>query len=854
MLNALFNTHIISYKIQIKSKAESFLKMALGFWPVFVVYYGISKIHPNFTLLTALCFVVVSKLIILGLSVFFHIKKLPFAKSLTIVLSVGYGITQVIRSVNFIAVRIINNPEAWRIILYKYWFYILLNSLLLTASCKAASYLLHDCNYREIFSFHKIKFTNKNKPSWLKRLLLSVTGKVNRILGASTSKIFKYILEYRRWFLSFWFLPLMYRFWFLEYSFLYPNASLNKLLSYMQVMSVPPGVLFIAWFLYKPCNLTNRFGVTLAAITNIIAQSYAINHIIVYYYHHFPISYNKKNPIHTFKQLSNFIDNPNSWVFLLNILFFSIGCVAIMRLWLFKSKDSSKAKLPKKSINFGAARFMDLKGIRKINDKAGIPIGAIPAVTDFSNTAKVIKSIKKQKGDALIRIKTSHTTLIAPSRSGKGTGIIIPALLDYAGPVFVTDIKGENYCVTKRARESKGRKVYAFDPFGITGEVGVKINLLESLNPENVEVVNQAQALADLLCPILPHDSAESKHFKSQSAAVIECLSLYVTFEPDFKNNRNLRMVHDLLCLAKNDLQEIFVVISNQPDLAYGSASNLANRILATHHKELSSVFTTAHNCLKFLNSPQIKDATASSDIKLADIVQGEMDLYICIPPQYLSTQQNLLRLIVGTICSAKQNAKNQYKNELLMLLDEMPALGYLPQIEQIISHGAGYGMHLMIISQTIGLLKNVYPTIWASFLTNQLCLFFACSDTETCTTVSQLLGKSTIEVSSTNQGDSLQKRPHEIAGTSSHNVSDSSSETGRELLMPDEIRVLGDKVVLAIHRGEHPMICQRINYWERFEWLGLWDDNPLHKYAKDVKVQYSVAEYSALVLKIVFN
>lgn len=188
------------------------------------------------------------------------------------------------------------------------------------------------------------------------------------------------------------------------------------------------------------------------------------------------------------------------------------------------------------------------------------------------------------------------------------------------------------------------------------------------------------------------------------------------------------------------------------------------------------------------------------------------------------------------------------------MLLDEMPALGYLPQIEQIISHGAGYGMHLMIISQTIGLLKNVYPTIWASFLTNQLCLFFACSDTETCTTVSQLLGKSTIEVSSTNQGDSLQKRSNELKSTASHNSSDSSSETGRELLMPDEIRVLGDKVILAVHRGEYPMICQRINYWEQSEWTGLWDDNPLHKNINEERLQYSVAQYGKIVLKIVLD
>lgn len=187
MLNALLNRNIMPFKIQLKHKIVSFSKIVLGFWPILIVYYGISSIYPNFKFLMALYLAVLSKLIILELAVFFIAKKLPFDESLAIVLSVGYGINQIIRSVALITTRIINNQESWWIILHKYWIYLLLNGLLFAASYKAAYYLWHSCNYREIFRF--IKLNLQIRINFIKqRLLLSVTGKVNRTLGASASK------------------------------------------------------------------------------------------------------------------------------------------------------------------------------------------------------------------------------------------------------------------------------------------------------------------------------------------------------------------------------------------------------------------------------------------------------------------------------------------------------------------------------------------------------------------------------------------------------------------------------------------------------------------------------------------
>lgn len=119
------------------------------------------------------------------------------------------------------------------------------------------------------------------------------------------------------------------------------------------------------------------------------------------------------------------------------------------------------------------------------------------------------------------------------------------------------------------------------------------------------------------------------------------------------------------------------------------------------------------------------------------------MDLFICIPPQKLETQSRLLRLLTGIVFLEMQNAAgNIGQHSLLMVIDGMPALGYMKQIEQILIYGRGYGVRLMAISQTIELIKGVYPKSWETFFSNQLSVFFGCNDPMTCEFVSKMIGK----------------------------------------------------------------------------------------------------------------
>jgi type IV secretion system protein VirD4 len=136
-----------------------------------------------------------------------------------------------------------------------------------------------------------------------------------------------------------------------------------------------------------------------------------------------------------------------------------------------------------------------------------------------------------------------------------------------------------------------------------------------------------------------------------------------------------------------------------------------------------------------------------------------------------------------------------------------------------------------MVISQTIGLLRAVYPQTCDSFLTSHLSIFFGTTDLKTAELVSTSLGKMTVQSHSENKGQSKQenKKFGSFAVTSDSTTS-SYSETGRSLLNPDEVRRLDSKVLIAFLRGENPILLQRLTYLTHPHYKGRFEENFLHK------------------------
>ena len=255
--------------------------------------------------------------------------------------------------------------------------------------------------------------------------------------------------------------------------------------------------------------------------------------------------------------------------------------------------------------------------------------------------------------------------LIAPSGAGKGVGIIIPTLLDYDGPVLVTDVKAaENYHVTARYRQSLGREVYVLDPFKETSQKSGSINILDFLDPHSEEIVDDAAMIASLLVPIPPHVGGNEKFFYQRARSIIQALILYVKCANDIPlNKKTLFHVYEILCQPEENFKETLQNLIICKNLAFGLPSRIAASILTTAHEEISGTLNTAKNELVFLDSPLMQRVSNQTTIDLVKLVKNQADLYLCIPVSKLDSYGRIIRLIVSMAFAIAQRHKNDLRN-----------------------------------------------------------------------------------------------------------------------------------------------------------------------------------------------
>jgi type IV secretion system protein VirD4 len=135
-----------------------------------------------------------------------------------------------------------------------------------------------------------------------------------------------------------------------------------------------------------------------------------------------------------------------------------------------------------------------------------------------------------------------HMLTCAPTGAGKGIGAVIPNLLDYPGSAFVLDLKGENYAVTARARRTRGQTVVLVDPFNITGTAAHGLNWLDTLNPDDADVVSRAAGIADML--VVTEGADSESHWNDTARELLRGLLIYVAgFPGDRRTMAELRRI-----------------------------------------------------------------------------------------------------------------------------------------------------------------------------------------------------------------------------------------------------------------------------------------------------------------------
>lgn len=121
-----------------------------------------------------------------------------------------------------------------------------------------------------------------------------------------------------------------------------------------------------------------------------------------------------------------------------------------------------------------------------------------------------------------------HLAVIAPTRSGKGVGLIIPTLLgSWKSSVIINDIKSENWGVTAGYRKQMGHKVIKFEPTALDGS-SARWNPLEEIPIGTAAEVPAAQNLAYILANY--EGKASLDHWGANAATVITVVILHLMY------------------------------------------------------------------------------------------------------------------------------------------------------------------------------------------------------------------------------------------------------------------------------------------------------------------------------------
>ena len=448
----------------------------------------------------------------------------------------------------------------------------------------------------------------------------------------------------------------------------------------------------------------------------------------------------------------------------------------------------------------GSARFGDRADVRKLEENGDLLIG---------------RSAKS--GKLLHYDGAAHLLTMAPTRSGKGVGTIIPNLRLLDRSVICSDPNGENARVTARARSTKG-PVWCLDPFEVSGQTPARYNPLDRLDPASLDLAEDANTLADALVHDAPGQSGDA-HWNEEAKALIAGLILHVVCE-ESADRRTLATVRDYLTRAPGGFAALLAAMQDSAG-AGGLVARAANRQLGKSDREAAGVLSSAQRHTHFLDSPRIVASTATSDFTFAGLKEANATVFLCLPPDRLDTYARWLRLLVSQAVTDMARSTARPARPVLFLLDEVAALGRLEPVERAMGLMAGYGMQLWPILQDMHQLKANYGEKAGTFMSNAgVIQAFGINDHATADMLSRTLGDTTMEYDtvSTSRGIGWGNN------TSGPTESIATHVTARRLATPDEIMLMRPDQVLLLRQGERPLPVEKIRYYDQREFAGLFD------------------------------
>ena len=400
-----------------------------------------------------------------------------------------------------------------------------------------------------------------------------------------------------------------------------------------------------------------------------------------------------------------------------------------------------------------------------------------------------------------------HVLTFAPTRSGKGVGLVVPTLLTWPGSAIVHDIKGENWQLTSGFRARHGR-VLLFDP---TNPKSSAYNPLLEVRRGEWEV-RDVQNIADIL--VDPEGSLDKRnHWEKTSHSLLVGAILHVLYaEPD----KTLAGVARFLSDPKRPVDSTLRAMMETAHLGdagpHPVIASAARELRNKSENERSGVLSTAMSFLGLYRDPVVAEVTRRSDWRISDIVGGDQPttLYLVVPPSDINRTKPLMRLLLNQVGRrlTEDLQANTGRHRLLLMLDEFPALGRLDFFETALAFMAGYGLKSFLIAQSLNQIEKAYGPNNSILDNCHVRVSFATNDERTAKRVSDALGTATEMKAMKNYAG------HRLSPWLGH-LMVSRSETARQLLTPGEIMQLPPSDEIVMVAGTPPIRAKKARYYE---------------------------------------
>lgn len=469
----------------------------------------------------------------------------------------------------------------------------------------------------------------------------------------------------------------------------------------------------------------------------------------------------------------------------------------------------------------GEARFANAGEI----EKAGL----------FGNTGIIIGKLKNR---FLMFSGMQFVLLAAPTRSGKGVGIVVPNLLNYSESAVVLDVKLENFLITSKFRAKHGQQVFLFNPFSKDGQTH-RYNPLGYISDDPRQRVTEILAIGYALYP----GGGKDAFFDDAARNLFLGLCLYLCETPALprtigellrqssgKGQPIKKYLQDLIT-ARNfreektvddDGEEVVTLVPIEqwdgeglPPLSMECVDAL-NRFTSTSDNTLSSILASFNVPLTIWVSPLVDAATSANDFDVRDVRKKRMTIYIGIPANKLAEAELLINLFFSQLINLNTDdllhSKPELKYSCLLLMDEFAAPGRIGIIDKANAYMAGYGLRLLTIIQSPGQIeaeprKGYGRESARTLITNHACqIIYTPREQKDANEYSEMLGTYTFKA----KGLSRQ-----LGGKSAGGRSESESDQKRALLMPQELKEMSQRQQIINLENTKPIKCEKIAYFQ---------------------------------------